>query len=215
MLIHLVRKDFLIVKKYVLLMLAVCVFIPPFMMWRINDATYVGSMSFILAAIFSVFMLLQYVSLKENQYAKASTLLCATLYPRKLLVLSKYVFGLLIYGACCLIFWAETLLFPVLGGFHIELSAVMFLVVALFLGIYLPVQYKLGYETTKFAFFIIIMASPFIVPQLLKMQGGANWYPLIALSPSILSAGAILIGVIVLAVSAGISVKVYCKADLS
>lgn len=49
MLIHLVRKDFLIVKKYVLLMLAVCVFIPPFMMWRIDDATYVGSMSFILA----------------------------------------------------------------------------------------------------------------------------------------------------------------------
>ena len=181
MLIHLVRKDFLIVKKYVLLMLAVCVFIPPFMMWRIDDATYVGSMSFILAAIFSVFMLLQYVSLKENQYAKASTLLCATPYPRKLLVLSKYVFGLLIYGACCLIFWTETLLFPVLGGFRIELSAVMFLVVALFLGIYLPVQYKLGYETTKFAFFIIIMASPFIVPQLLKMQGGANWYPLIAL----------------------------------
>lgn len=215
MLIHLVRKDFLIVKKYVLLMLAVCVFIPPFMMWRIDDATYVGSMSFILAAIFSVFMLLQYVSLKENQYSKASTLLCATPYPRTLLVLSKYVFGLLIYGTCCLIFWAETLLFPVLGGFHIELSAVMFLVVALFLGIYLPVQYKLGYETTKFAFFIIIMASPFIVPQLLKMQGGTNWYPLIALSPSILSAGAILIGVIVLAVSAGISVKVYCKADLS
>lgn len=29
MLIHLVRKDFLIVKKYVLLMLAVCVIIPP------------------------------------------------------------------------------------------------------------------------------------------------------------------------------------------
>lgn len=96
--IHLVRKDFLIVKKYVLLMLAICVFIPPFMMWRI-DATYVGSMSFILVAIFSVFMLLQYVSLKENQYAKASTLLCATPYPRKLLVLSKYVLGLLIYGA--------------------------------------------------------------------------------------------------------------------
>ena len=175
MLIHLVRKDFLIVKKYVLLMLAVCVFIPPFMMWRINDATYVGSMSFILAAIFSVFMLLQYVSLKENQYAKASTLLCATPYPRKLLVLSKYVFGLLIYGACCLIFWTETLLFPVLGGFRIELSAIMFLVVALFLGIYLPVQYKLGYETTKFAFFIIIMA----------FSENAGWRKLVSLNCSI------------------------------
>lgn len=66
MLIHLVRKDFLIVKKYVLLMLAVCVIIPPFMMWR-TDAAYVGAMSFVLSAIFSVFMLLQYVSSKENQ----------------------------------------------------------------------------------------------------------------------------------------------------
>lgn len=94
MLIHLVRKDFLIVKKYVLLMLAVCVFIPPFMMWRINDTTYVGSMSFILAAIFSVFMLLQYVSLKENQYAKASTLLCATHIP------ANYLYFLNMFLAC-------------------------------------------------------------------------------------------------------------------
>lgn len=214
MLIHLVRKDFLIVKKYVLLMLAVCVIIPPFMMWR-TDAAYVGAMSFALSAIFSVFMLLQYVSLKENQYAKASTLLCATPYPRKLIVLSKYVFCLLIYGFCCLIFWTEALIFPVLGGFHIEIAASMFFVLALFLGIYLPVQYKLGYETTKFAFFIIIMASPFIVPQLLKMQGGANYHPLVALSPTSLSVGAILIGAIVLVVSAGISIRVYCKADLS
>ena len=214
MLIHLVRKDFLIVKKYVLLMLAGCVIIPPFMMWR-TDAAYVGAMSFVLSAIFSVFMLLQYVSSKENQYAKASTLLCATPYPRKLIVLSKYVFCLLIYGVCCLIFWTEALIFPVLGGFHIEIAASMFLVLALFLGIYLPVQYKLGYETTKFAFFIIIMASPFIVPQLLKMQGGANYHPLVALSPTSLSVGAILIGAIVLVVSAGISIRVYCKADLS
>ena len=126
MLIHLVRKDFLIVKKYVLLMLAVCVIIPPFMMWR-TDAAYVGAMSFVLSAIFSVFMLLQYVSSKENQYAKASTLLCATPYPRKLIVLSKYVFCLLIYGVCCLIFWTEALIFPVLGGFHIEIAASAFI----------------------------------------------------------------------------------------
>lgn len=31
MLFHLVKKDFLIVKKYVLLMFVVCVIIPPFM----------------------------------------------------------------------------------------------------------------------------------------------------------------------------------------
>lgn len=34
MLIHLVKKDFLIVKKYVLIMLAVCILIPLFIAWK-------------------------------------------------------------------------------------------------------------------------------------------------------------------------------------
>lgn len=213
MLIHLVKKDFLIVKKYVLLMLAVCILIPPFMLWR-TDAAYVGSMSFVLSVIFSVFMLLQYVLLKENQYAKASTLLSATPYPRKLLVLSKYIFCLLIYAASCFIFWIEALIFPALGGFHIEMAAVLFLALALFLSIYLPVQYKLGYETTKFAVVLIIMASPFLVPQLLHIESGANWPVMVTLSPAVLSVGAILIGMILLVMSAEISVRIYSKADL-
>lgn len=109
MLFHLVKKDFLIVKKYVLLMLIVCILIPPFMLWRVPD--FAGPMSFCLSVIFSIFMLLQYVSQKENQYPKASALLCASPYPRKLLVLSKYVFCLTIYAVCCIIFFIETLVF--------------------------------------------------------------------------------------------------------
>lgn len=214
MLFHLVKKDFLIVKKYVLLMFVVCIIIPPFMIWR-TDAAYVGSMSFVLAAIFSVFMLLQFVSLKEHQYAKASTLLCSTPYPRRLLVLSKYIFCLLIYGICSVIFWIETVVFPVLGGFHVEMPVFLFLVLSIFLGIYLPVQYKLGYETTKFVFFIIIMASPFIVPQLLKMQDGVNLASLTTLSPVLLYGGIVLIGIMLLAASSCVSIRFYCKADLS
>lgn len=34
MLLQLVKKDFLIVKKYVLLMIAVCVVFPLFLIWR-------------------------------------------------------------------------------------------------------------------------------------------------------------------------------------
>ncbi|MFQ6987123.1 MAG: ABC-2 transporter permease [Clostridia bacterium] len=48
-------------------------------------------------------MLLQYVSLKETQYPKASTLLCALPFPRKDIVLAKYIFCITIYFACCLI----------------------------------------------------------------------------------------------------------------
>ncbi len=69
MLFHLVKKDFLIIKKYVLFMTVFSIFVPLFLIWRVPQ--YGGPMGFILSVIYSVFMLLQYVSLKEYQYPKA------------------------------------------------------------------------------------------------------------------------------------------------
>ena len=63
-----------IVKKYVGIMLIVSFLIPPIMLWRMPEAA--GAMGFTLTVIFSIFMLNQYVSLKEYQYPKATTLLC-------------------------------------------------------------------------------------------------------------------------------------------
>ena len=125
MLFSLVKKDFLIVKKYVGIMLIVSFLIPPIMLWRTPEAA--GAMGFTLTIIFSIFMLTQYVSLKEHQYPKAATLLCATPYPRRLIVLSKYLFCLVIYAVCCLIFGIDTLLFPKLGTFDIRMAVIIFL----------------------------------------------------------------------------------------
>ena len=58
MLFALLKKDFLIVKKYVLIMLVVIALIPPVMRWRTPEFT--GVFGFILSVIFGVFMLLQY-----------------------------------------------------------------------------------------------------------------------------------------------------------
>lgn len=213
MLIHLVKKDFLIVKKYVLIMLVVCTLIPPFLLWRVPDNA--GTMGFVLSVIFGVFMLLQYASLKEHQYPKASAMLCATPYPRKLLVLSKYIFCLLIYFACCLIFWIETFVFSELGGLQFEKFMSVFLVLAFFLSVYLPMQYKLGYERTKFFFMMMIMASPFILPLLLKTNHGYDLNLGRELPMLVLYGVMILISIIMLIFSFHISVGIYCKKDLA
>ena len=140
MLFQLVKKDFLIVKKYVLIMFAVCILFPVFLLWRSPE--YAGILGFVLITIFSIFMLLQYVSLKETQYPKASTLLCALPFSRKNIVLSKYIFCILIYLACCLIFGIETLIFPQLRSIGYKVPILLFMVVSLFLGVYLPAQYN-------------------------------------------------------------------------
>lgn len=83
MLIHLVRKDFLIVKKYVLLMLAVCVFIPPFMMWRIDDATYGWFYEFYLSCNFFCFYAIAVCFIEGEPIRKSVyTTLCYTISPQ-------------------------------------------------------------------------------------------------------------------------------------
>ena len=212
MLLALLKKDFLIVKKYVLIMLLFIFLIPPFMRWRTPEFT--GVLGFVLSVIFAVFMLLQYVSLKEYQSPKAATLLCATPFTRKAMVLSKYIFCMAIYVICCIAYEIETLVIPGLGTADITMFALIFLVTALFIGVYLPVQYKLGYEKTKFAFVVVIMASPIILPLLMRMDG-LNLGFLSMLSPYLICGGIVLIGFVFLAISASLSVKIYTKADLA
>ena len=212
MLFALLRKDFLIVKKYVLIMLLFIVLIPPFMRWRTPEFT--GVLGFILSVIFSVFMLLQYVSLKEYQSPKAATLLCATPFTRKAMVLSKYIFCMVIYVVCCIIFGIETLVIHGLGAADIKMFALMFLVISIFISVYLPIQYKLGYEKTKFAFVVIIMASPMILPLLMRTEVFNLNFPFM-LSSYLFCGGIVLIGLIVLAISMFLSIKIYNEADLT
>lgn len=208
----LIKKDFILIKKYVLIMIGVCLFFPLFILWRLPE--YAGIMSLVLTTIFSVFMLLQYVSLKEHQYTKASALLCAAPYPRSLLVIAKYCFCITIFVFCCAVFAIQTLLLPDLGGFRAEASAMLFLVIAAFLGIYLPAQYYFGYEKTKFFFFIIIMASPFFFPQLLKLENSLGFLESALGRPLLLTCTAAFLGAVILIISALVSVRIYAKADL-
>ena len=212
MLFHLIKKEVLIVKKYVLIMLVAAVLIPPFMLWRAPQ--YTGVLGFMLSVIFCVFMLLQYVSLKEYQFPKAVTLLCATPYSRRMIVLSKYIFCLATYIVCCVIYGMETLVIPGLGSCSIKLFVLMLLLTSVFIGIYLPIQYKLGYEKTKFAFIVVIMASPFLLPQLMKMEN-VNLDFLSLLSPNLAYGGIILLSLGILIISIFLSMKVYSNIDLA
>ncbi|MEE8706524.1 MAG: ABC-2 transporter permease [Oscillospiraceae bacterium] len=212
MLLHLIKKDFVIAKKYVWFMFIVVLLIPPFILWRMPKLA--GSISFVISAVFAVFMLLMYVSMKEFQYPKASVMLCATPYPRSLIVMSKYGFYVVIFAACCVIYWIETLLLPELGNFNFEMVIAAFAGISLLISIYLPIQFKVGYEKTKFFFIVVFTASPILLPQLLKINGN----PYLAVIQSTLVALFCVIVALVslafLAVSILISIRIYSKKDL-
>lgn len=211
MLLSLIKKDFLIVKKYVLIMFLFMVLVPPLLRWQLPEFT--GVLGFTLSVLFVVFMLLQSVSQKEYQFPKAATLLCTTPFPRKMIVLSKYIFCMVSYMGCCIVYRIETLLIPGLGTFDIKLFALMFLTTSVFISIYLPIEYKFGYEKTKF-FVVIYVVSPHILPRLLGMNN-LNFVFLSMLSPYLVYGSIVLIGLAILAISAYVSMGIYDKADLA
>ncbi|MEY8494654.1 ABC-2 transporter permease [Lachnospiraceae bacterium 29-91] len=213
MLISLVKKEFLIVKKYVGIMLIVSFLIPPIMLWRMPEAA--GAMGFTLTVIFSIFMLTQYVSLKEYQYPKATTLLCALPYPRKMIVLSKYCFCLIIYAVCCLVFGIDTIIFPKLGTFDIRMAAIAFLVITIPLSFYFPALYKLGYEKTKFVFVIIIMASPVLFAFLFKPENAVRFSFLDSISTATIAILSVIISLVTFSISAILSIRFFEKSDLT
>ena len=212
MLFSLVKKDFLIVKKFFLLILMGAVIIPPFMLWQMPELASV--LSFIFSVVFAVFMLLQYLSIKEYQSPKAATLLCATPFPRKMMVLSKYIFCMIVYIISSGIFGIETLIIPGLGTLSIKMFTLMFLATSVFISIYFPVQYKLGFEKTNYLFGVLIIASPMCLSKIMR-TGSLNVGFLSMLSPYLVYGGIVLIGFVVLAISVSLSIKIYGKADLA
>ncbi|MBZ9607530.1 ABC-2 transporter permease [Clostridium estertheticum] len=212
MLVHLVKKDILLIKKYLLLLVTFPFAIPLFMM--IQPSQFWGLSAFLLSVIFSVFMLYQYVLMAEMKYPKAEALLCSTPYSRSSLVKARYAFLLLIFAYCCVAYNVLALLFVKIEYLTPYNYLIALLISVILFGVYTPVQYKFGFEKTKYFFMILIMGTPFLLTVLIK----AN----IKLDFTVLSAMPILVQylipivaiIAILFISMNISINIYSKKEL-
>lgn len=210
MLLHLVKKDFLLIKKYILIMMVITIAIPVFIMWRTPEI--VGFIAFLISVIFAEFMLYQCISMKEIKYPKADAFLCATPYSRNEIVIARYIFLLLIFAYCVFAYSALNFIFPQIELLSLSNVLLALLISAILFGICTPVQYKIGYEKTKYLFTIVIVATPFILPSLKNVSLNLNVFA----SLSVLTQNLILLGtiVIVLGISLFASISIYQKKEL-
>lgn len=211
MLISLVKKDILLVKKYILMMMITTIAIPIFIMWRVPE--FLGFSAFLISTIFAEFMLYQYVSMSELKYPKADALLCATPYPRRTIVVARYAFLLIIFVYCILVNSIVALILPQSKFISLSNILAVLLILATLFGVYTPIQYKLGYEKTKYFFSVVIVGTPFLLPTLMKLgiSLDLNWLssmPLFIWIPII-----IVIIILVLSVSVITSIKIYEKKE--
>lgn len=217
MLFNLVRKDLILTKKYLIIMLIITIAAPIFIQSR-NNLNDGGFLSFFLSTFMVQYMLFNVVSMSEAKY-KGSALLCATPYTRNALVKAEYLFLFVIFVSCYMIYTMTAFLAPIninMKMLSVSVIGITLLITTIFFGTILPVQYQFGYEKTTFIFRIIFMIPFFVLPAMINFLKSTNisfqripsFPPIIqALSPSFL---ALVIGF----VSMIMSIHIYSKKNL-
>ncbi|MCP1312665.1 ABC-2 transporter permease [Paenibacillus tyrfis] len=215
MLFHLVKKDFLLAKKYWIIMLLAAMVLPVFMHTKL-DFIAGEFLPFFLSTLYIVFLLYSTVSMMEYKY-KGSSLLCATPYTRKTIVMSKYFFVVAIFIGCCSLYTIAALISPVKVGL-LDLSEVgrTFLLLSIIFGVMIPVQYRFGYEKSRYIFFFLIFLTPFVLPNIMKLlqQNGAVFPASLPFSLFVLDVLFVLLAFVIGGISMVLSIRIFSNKNL-
>ncbi|MEH7107951.1 ABC-2 transporter permease [Bacillus sp. JJ1764] len=176
MLFHLVKKDFILTKRYLLIMLLFAV-VAPIFLYSQSGLDNSGFESFLITVLFSEYILFNTVSMQEDKY-KGSALICTTPHTRNGVIKAKYLFVLVIFIGCFLLYNLATAISTSVGLKRLDIFNVgtALMIISIFYGVLIPVQTKLGYEKTKYIFFIIIFLTPFLLPRIIEWYQSMNFH---------------------------------------
>lgn len=215
MLISLVKKDFILVKKELLILFIAAVGVPVYVTIQLGPSAG-KAVGFFISALFIEYLLFSSVSTSEFKY-KGSSLLCATPYARDTMVKAKYLF-LMINFACVFIIYVGTALLTNIGMTLLNIYdfGICFLLIAAFFGIVIPFQYKFGFQKTKYITLFIVFITPFSVPFLVKWihENNINLSFSFPFSKMILGLMLCLLALLIGYISMIISINIYSKKNL-
>lgn len=162
--ITLIKKDFMLLKKYVLFIIVIVFALPIALAAKSNEVNIVrATLAFAFEVIYSEFLICRYLAMKEYQYPKAGGFLCTLPYTRNMQVVSKYLIYFIVFVFCCVAYWIDTLFVQNLIKLNSELVIPVLFAASILYSIYMPVQYKFGYDKSKLIFMFLLIAFPLFI----------------------------------------------------
>ena len=207
MILHLIKKDFLLAKRYILIIAGI-VFAVPLIITG-SSAQLVGASAFIMTVVYAEFIFNQQISMTELRYSGANALLCAAPYSRKNIVTAKYIFSLIIFAACCLVYSSVALIVPQLIDFSLGSVLAALLSVTILYGIYTPVQFKFGIEKTRFIFIVFLSGAAASTQAITQAAAKINLTFLEKVPEAVLALSLLITSAIIWTVSLKISIKIF------
>lgn len=163
-------KELLLAKKALPFIFIMMIVFPAFLTKQIGED--MSMIVFYLIMIVIMLMLPGTISMNESKYEKAYAYLSTTPYSRRQLVLCKYILDLIVFLTITFIYSIEALVVPeFVKEVEFIVIGITFISVCLLRGLVIPLEFKFGYEKTKYISTIIIMVFCFGVPLLIKNIG--------------------------------------------
>lgn len=160
----LIKKDFMLLKKYVLFIIVIVFALPAAFASKSNEVNIVQStLAFAFEVIYSEFLICRYLAMKEYQYPKTASFLCTLPYTRNMQVASKYLIYFIVFVFCCAAYWIDTLFVPNLIKLNSELVIPVLFAASILYSVYMPVQYRFGYDKSKLIFMFLLIAFPLLI----------------------------------------------------
>ena len=170
----LVKTELLLDRVYWMINAALSIAIPVFVAYSFDEMNVTAGTAFVslfLSMIYCCFMLLGKTGLIDVQY-REKTYWTPTEATRKQIVLAKYLFLILILAGTMIGNAAASIVFSsvIFPSFRETVWCV--LLCALLFGVYLPLEYKIGYENVKYYLMFLVVGSPLLVSMFIR---SGNW----------------------------------------
>ena len=164
-------------------------------------------MAVIFEVIYSEFLICRYLAMKEYQYPKTASFLCTLPYTRNMQVASKYLIYFIVFAFCCTAYWIDTLFVPNLIRLSSDLAISVLFAVSILYSIYMPVQYKFGYDKSKLIFMFLLIAFPLFIAK-------ANTTMIMEVLSNITIPVMLILALAALALSVMVSAKIFNGKEL-
>ena len=161
---NLFKKDFLLIRKYLPIILGVIMIFPIFISYRTPLFQRSGNILYDALVLMITFMVYHSVSMEEMKQ-KGEIYLRITPMQSNKIAIAKYIvvtFSFIITTALFLIL--SNIPITNVGKIDIKNIFLVFVLIEIFFSIYIPMTFKFGYVKLQLISTSIIFVSPFIIP---------------------------------------------------
>lgn len=167
-LINLVKKDFLLVKKYNIIMLVFSIIAPTFISVRTPEFQANSFILYGLLALMLTFMTYHMISMEEMKQ-KGMVYIQTTPMSNGFIGLSKFIVILISFFMVSIVYVILSKIdVTKVGAIGLKEIILIFLLIELFFSIYIPLTFKLGYVKLQMVSAGIIFLSPLLTGLLFK-----------------------------------------------